>query len=326
MKSVTPKTRKMLWGRAGARCSFRGCQVELIQFDESRTSGAIIGEEAHIIAQKKDGSRGQIAIEPERVNLYENLILLCPTHHTLIDMQPTKYTVQALHEMKNEHEVWVDRNLGERNRSQEFHYLPEPDPAYQRFCQHRLIHLWKYPKAHVFCCSYGSNPTEIFSGIWKGSGIEFYRFPEAAVDKPPEWMFNTSEAQPDVEYRCDAEALEVTSFTYDPRVTGMTPFVTIRFEHDRSIESRLLTLRLMPETTPIEPVVEYLKLPRGSANFESIEENLFRLRNIGLSTPRQALDLVRELRGAWWCDGGLGESLTDVADHLEIALEAERVK
>lgn len=324
MKSILPKTRKMLWGRAGARCSFNGCQVELIQLDEDHTSCAVIGEEAHIIAQKKDGARGQIAIEAERVNLYENLILLCPTHHTLIDTQPATYTVQALHEMKNQHEGWVDRNLGERNRSQEFHYLP--DPAYERFCQHRLIHLWKYPKAHVFCDSYGSNPVEILSGVWKGSGLIFYRFTGAAVDKPPEYMFNTSEAQPEVEYRCDAEALEVTTFTYDPRVTGLTPFVTIRFEHDRPIERRLLTIRLMPDTAPIGPVVEYLKLPRSLANFELIEENLFRLRNIGLSTPRQALDRVRELQGAWWCDGAVAESLTDVTGHLEIALEAVKVE
>jgi HNH endonuclease len=82
-----------LWGRTRARCSFKGCQSELIQFDESRTSGAIIGEEAHIVAQKKDGARGQIAIDTERVNLYENLILLCSTHHTLIDALPTTYTV-----------------------------------------------------------------------------------------------------------------------------------------------------------------------------------------------------------------------------------------
>ena len=53
--SITAKTRKMLWGRAGARCSFDGCQIELIKLSEAGTEDAILGEEAHIIAQRKDG-------------------------------------------------------------------------------------------------------------------------------------------------------------------------------------------------------------------------------------------------------------------------------
>jgi hypothetical protein len=324
MTSITSKTRKMLWGRAGARCSFEGCRIKLIQLNEGESGDGILGEEAHIIAQNKDGARGKNPIEPQRINLYENLILLCPTHHTLVDVQPTKYTVQVLHQMKKAHESWVDHNLGGRNRAEEFHYIP--DPVYERFCHNRLIHLWKYPKAHVFCCSYGSNSVEILSGIWKGSGIEFYRFPGAKLEKSPEHILNISEAEPEVEYRCDAEALEVTSYTYDPRVTGFAPFMTMRFEHDRPIEQRLLTLRLIPETAPIEPVLEYLRLPRGSANFEAIEENLFRLRNIGLSTPRQALEWTRELWGSWWCDGGVAESLADIGKQLEIVIEAEQVE
>lgn len=68
----------MLWGRAGARCSFDGCQIELIKLSEAGTEDAILGEEAHIIAQRKDGPRGEISIESPRIDLYENLILLCP--------------------------------------------------------------------------------------------------------------------------------------------------------------------------------------------------------------------------------------------------------
>jgi len=323
MKSITSKTRKILWGRAGARCSFKGCQVELIQFDEKKIIGAIIGEEAHIIAQEKKGPRGQVPIETERVNLYENLILLCPTHHTIIDQQPESYSVQALHEMKKEHEAWVDRKLVGQNLSQEFHYVP--DPVYQSFCSHRLIHLWKYQNAHIFCDSYGGNPTEILPGIWKGSGLVFYRFPKSAINMSAEYLFDTSEAQPDVEYRCDADALEITTFTYDPRVDGLTPFYTMRFEHDRPINCRLLTIRLAPDISPIEPILKYLQLPRGSVDIKLIENYLYRLRNIGLSIPRKTLEYMMGLRNCWWCDGAVAESLTDVTGHLKIALEAENI-
>lgn len=314
----------MLWGWAGARCSFQGCPFELIQLSEDRTSGAVIGEEAHIIAQEKEGPRGQIPIEEARVNLYENLILLCPTHHSIIDKQPEKYTVQILYEMKREHEVWVDRNLGGKNRAQEYHYVP--DPAYARYCLNRLIHLWKYPKAHVFCNSYGSNPVEILSGIWQGSGLDFHRFPKGDISRHPEFIIGSSEANPDIEYRCDSEALEVTTFTYDPRANGLTPFSTIRFEHDRPADHKQLTIRLAPDTSPVKPVLEFLKMPKSSIDFRLIEENIYKLRNIGLSSPRKTLEWIKELRSAWWCDGSLAESLTDVSRHLNITLEAEKVE
>lgn len=322
--SITAKTRKMLWGRAGARCSFDGCRIELIRLSEAGSGDAILGEEGHIIAQRKDGPRGENPIEMSRLDLYENLILLCPTHHILVDAQPAKYSVDVLHQMKRAHESWVDRNLGGRNQAEEFHYVP--DPAYERFCNYRLVHIWKYPKAHVICCSFGSNPVEILSGIWKASGIEFKRFPGANLDKTPEYILSVSEAEPEVEYRCDAEALEVTHYTYDPRVAGFTPFVTIRFEHDRPIENKLLSLRLLPDTSPIEPVLEYLNLPRDSASLEAIEEMLYRLRNIGLSIPRQAHKWIRKLRGSWWCDGAVAKALQDIEKQLELVIDAEQVE
>lgn len=322
--SITAKTRKMLWGRAGARCSFDGCRIELIRLSEAGTRDAILGEEAHIISQRKDGPRGENSIEASRLDLYENLILLCPTHHTLADAQPAKYTVDVLHQMKKAHESWVDRNLGGRNRAEEFHYVP--DPAYERFCDHRLVHIWKYPKAHVFCCSFGSNPVEILSGIWKASGIEFKRIPRANLENTPECILTISEAEPEVEYRCDSEALEVTHYTYDPRVAGFAPFVTMRFEHDRPIEKKLLSLRLSPDTSPIAPVLEYLNLPRCSANLQTIEEMLYHLRNMGLSIPRQARKWTQDLWRSWWCDGALAEILQDIEKQLELIIDAEQVE
>lgn len=322
--SITAKTRKMLWGRAGARCSFDGCQIELIKLSEAGTEDAILGEEAHIIAQRKDGPRGEISIESPRIDLYENLILLCPTHHTLVDAQPEKYTVDVLHQMKRIHESWVDLNLRAPNRAEEFHYVP--DPAYESFCDHRLVHIWKYPKAHIFCCSFGSNPIQILSGIWKASGIEFKRILASNFNKPPEDIIIVSEAEPKVEYRCDAEALEVIHYTYDPRVTAFAPFVTMRFEHDRPIEKKLISLRLSPDTSPIGPILESLNQKRVQTSSQAIEEILYRLRNIGMSVPRQALKWTQKLWGSWWCDGYLAESLQDIEKQLELIIDAEKVE
>jgi hypothetical protein len=65
-------------------------------------------------------------------NSYENLILLCPTHHTAVDSESgaVRWTAEALRRMKREHEEWIAscRAVGiplQVNVSQ-FHYLNIP--------------------------------------------------------------------------------------------------------------------------------------------------------------------------------------------------------
>lgn len=105
------KTRKMLWGRSGNRCALPTCRRELVE-DESETDDAsIVGDEAHIVAREEDGPRGKSDLTPEQRDKYQNLILMCKVHHKMIDDQPLKYTVNKLHEMKQDHIDWVNKNL-----------------------------------------------------------------------------------------------------------------------------------------------------------------------------------------------------------------------
>ncbi|MCC3316488.1 HNH endonuclease signature motif containing protein [Nocardia africana] len=71
----------------------------------------ILGQEAHIVGRSEDGPRGKEPIEGDRDSV-DNLILLCPTHHTLIDSAVEDHPVAALHKMKNEHQEWVRESLG----------------------------------------------------------------------------------------------------------------------------------------------------------------------------------------------------------------------
>jgi len=43
----------------------------------------------------------------------ENLILLCGTHHDLVDVQPNSYTSDDLRRWKDEHEQWVAATLSD---------------------------------------------------------------------------------------------------------------------------------------------------------------------------------------------------------------------
>lgn len=102
---ITTKDMKLLWGNAGGHCSNPGCRRKL---SETGVGGEqyILGEQAHIIAKQVHGPRGQ---EAGGDDTYDNLVLLCPTCHTMIDKAPEgTYPEDKLLEWKAEHEAWVD--------------------------------------------------------------------------------------------------------------------------------------------------------------------------------------------------------------------------
>jgi hypothetical protein len=100
---------KKLWGRAAGLCSAPKCQQDCIPFLNSKTA-TVIGEMAHVIAQSKNGPRGDGKKAGE--DIYENLILLCPTCHTKIDKAPANtYSCELLLKWKTEHETKVRSSL-----------------------------------------------------------------------------------------------------------------------------------------------------------------------------------------------------------------------
>ncbi|WP_155633683.1 HNH endonuclease signature motif containing protein [Burkholderia cepacia] len=104
MSSITARTISILFGKAAGRCSI--CNTPVVERDVK------IGEMAHIIAKKKDGARGKLPFEGD-INGYENLILLCPNHHAEVDDNEAIYPPARLHQIKNEHERYV-QNLFEQ--------------------------------------------------------------------------------------------------------------------------------------------------------------------------------------------------------------------
>ncbi|MCJ2187885.1 hypothetical protein [Novosphingobium beihaiensis] len=66
--------------------------------------GTMIGRICHIEAALPDGQRFNEAMTNEERRSYENLILLCGDHHTIIDDNPNKYTIEKLRRLKNDHE------------------------------------------------------------------------------------------------------------------------------------------------------------------------------------------------------------------------------
>lgn len=105
--SISDKDRKLLWSNSGNRCAI--CNIMLT------CGNNIIGEEAHIISSKQNGPRGNMPIAQSEIDSYENLILLCPNHHTEIDRNVDYWTVEKLKEIKRKHEEKVERGLDDTN-------------------------------------------------------------------------------------------------------------------------------------------------------------------------------------------------------------------
>ena len=106
--AISDKSKKILWAAAAGQCSFEGCSARL--FDNGVLGKEFtIGEMAHIEGERLGSNRHNPAQPEEEKDHYTNLILLCPTHHTLIDKKENEetYTVDVLKKMKSEHELRI---------------------------------------------------------------------------------------------------------------------------------------------------------------------------------------------------------------------------
>ena len=114
--TVNNKTRKLFWGRSGNRCAI--CKSELILSSTDIDNESIVGEECHIISPRFDGPRYDPAYPKEKLDSYENLILLCGTHHKMVDDQIAAYESNVLRLIKSQHEVWISEKLeiGQKQR------------------------------------------------------------------------------------------------------------------------------------------------------------------------------------------------------------------
>lgn len=95
----TVPTLKRLFGKSGNRCAFPGCSNSLVDDD-----GTVIGEVCHIRGRRPDAQRYDPDQSPEERHGFDNLILLCGTHHTVIDADARAYSVERLTAMKHDHE------------------------------------------------------------------------------------------------------------------------------------------------------------------------------------------------------------------------------
>jgi len=113
---ISDKTRKVLWGRSGNRCAI--CKHELVIDATRHDDESVVADECHIISSRPSGPRCDSSYPSDKLDSYENLILLCRTHHKMVDDQTATFTTDILRQMKCNHEVWVSQRLADGQRAQ----------------------------------------------------------------------------------------------------------------------------------------------------------------------------------------------------------------
>ena len=93
---------KRLAGRSvGFRCCFPGCNRLLISKKENSDEILNTAEYAHIIAASPGGPRYDSSVSSDDIKSYDNCIVLCATHHHVIDNNPNNYPSKKLKDWKS---------------------------------------------------------------------------------------------------------------------------------------------------------------------------------------------------------------------------------
>lgn len=102
---------KILYAKAAGRCSFPECRKVVVLEKTLGDKTKQVGKIAHIVAHSSKGPRADSTYPKDKLDTYENWLLLCPTCHDIVDAQVSKYSVSFLRQIKNEHESWIAEQL-----------------------------------------------------------------------------------------------------------------------------------------------------------------------------------------------------------------------
>lgn len=167
--TVKPRTRLILWTRSGCRCAFPGCNRKLYREGDEHDKDVVLGEVAHIVGQGDDGPRRGHPIPGGDIDGYENLVILCSEHHTIVDRQVNQYTVDRLVQMRRDHERWVDQQLSVEDR---FRSAFEPGEFDQETISSSLLPVERMPRS-VFTAPCTASEKAVKTGLVKFGSVGY---------------------------------------------------------------------------------------------------------------------------------------------------------
>ena len=110
-RSYAPRTLKILFALSGNQCAHPDCKNPVIVPPTEESDALVLNQICHIYALSEDGPRGKAGLTAKELNAPDNLILFCPTHHTIIDGQHETYPAVLLQQWKKTHETEIQKRL-----------------------------------------------------------------------------------------------------------------------------------------------------------------------------------------------------------------------
>lgn len=314
--TISSRTRKILWARSGNECAFADCKQELIVFGADGST-TVIGEEAHIVAQKLDGPRGDGAPPGGDIDGVANLVLVCPTHHRLIDDQPQNFGIGMLEEIKRFHEESIAKDREKQSPSSNLH----PAEDYSGFSGLPIFQSWEFSDTIFVVSQFGEDPIPTGSQSWRGNGLVFEVIRAGKVI----YSGMYSEADPDVLFSVDKSLITITDQIFDFKAKRDTPFIQ-RVIDVGSTELSVRSIRLYtPQDMTKRSVGEiFASYEEWLANGVDPESAVINLRDFGFANPAEVCTVIERLFEQRQLDGAVAECASMVTDEISAYLNAGR--
>lgn len=103
-RRYSQNTLKKLFALSGNQCAHPECANNILEQATECSPELVTGQISHIYAIRKKGPRGNPELTQKELNSPENLILLCPNHHKIVDGQHESYPAEMLKNWKRNHE------------------------------------------------------------------------------------------------------------------------------------------------------------------------------------------------------------------------------
>src|SRR5581483_4193821 len=100
MPRPSESTLKKLFALSGNQCAVDECRIPIVD----PSSGVVVGKVCHIMARNRLGPRFVEGLAAPVLHGFDNLILLCPVHHDIVDAREDDYPIALLQDMKRLHE------------------------------------------------------------------------------------------------------------------------------------------------------------------------------------------------------------------------------
>lgn len=116
-RSYSDTTKKALYAWSGNQCAYPQCTKTVVEPATEYSDVVVTSDICHIHAPNPGGPRWQSELSPKYLKSPDNLIVLCPYHHRIVDRQPEKYPADILKKWKKMQETKMQKQISQNQKN-----------------------------------------------------------------------------------------------------------------------------------------------------------------------------------------------------------------